>query len=77
MQDRTIAVVPQRTTGIARLTLHPAKPRRKHFLVDSAFLSFRRVGNEEEERTHRPLWACATCPDEGDWDGGSILVNLN
>ena len=35
MQDRTIAIVPQRTTGIARLTLHPAKPRRKHFLVDS------------------------------------------
>ena len=35
MQDRTIVIVPQRTTGIARLTLHPAKPRRKHFLVDT------------------------------------------
>ena len=35
MQDRTIAIVPQRTTGIAQLTLHPAKPRRKHFLVDT------------------------------------------
>ena len=48
MQDRTIAIVPQRTTGIARLMLHPAKPRRKHFLVDS--------GSEIEWRKWKWKW---------------------